>query len=227
MGELLGRSEREGVEEVIFLGDVFQYLIGMDKFWTQAHRKIMAIWEELRIAGRRIILIEGNRDFFLDSRPMRERCDSALSHLEFHAGDHRFFLTHGDKVNSRDFQYLFWSRVSKSRLARFSAFVLPGVLANFIVRNMEARLARTNRRFKYRRPEKELRESSNELFGRGFDRVFFGHFHSAWRYEVRDSCACVIPAWLESRCAVLVEGDGSWSLIDEEFHQVPWPEKDE
>ena len=37
MSSLVHRAAEEGVGEVIYLGDVFQYLLGMSKFWTTAH----------------------------------------------------------------------------------------------------------------------------------------------------------------------------------------------
>jgi len=223
MEALLRRAADEGVDEIIYLGDAFLYLIGMKKFWTLSLRRILRIWDELRAEGMKIILIEGNRDFFLDEPSLKGHCDRASLSVEFSAGKSRFFLVHGDKVNSRDFQYLFWSRISKCRLARFFAGLLPGRLANAIVTSMEARLARTNRKFRYERPEDELKAEAERLFDRGFDRILFGHFHSAWRYETRRGCACIVPAWLESGLSLLVEGDGSWELVDEELQSCPWP----
>ena len=34
MSALVRRAAEEGVGEVVYLGDAFQYLIGMSKFWT-------------------------------------------------------------------------------------------------------------------------------------------------------------------------------------------------
>ena len=56
-----------GVMEIIFLGDGFQYLIGMSKFWTRGVIEVLEAWRRLRQAGVRIGVVEGNRDFFLDA----------------------------------------------------------------------------------------------------------------------------------------------------------------
>lgn len=66
MTSLVRRATAMGIEEVIYLGDSFQYLIGMSKFWTSALREVIEAWREARLQGVRILLIEGNRDFFLD-----------------------------------------------------------------------------------------------------------------------------------------------------------------
>lgn len=226
MEKLLRRAAGSGITEIIYLGDSFQYLIGIEKFWTKSVRGIIEVWDELRASGIRISLIEGNRDFFLDEAALSAHCDSASLEINFRAGSRNFRLIHGDKVNSRDFQYLFWSRISKCACARFSAGLLPARLANAIVRRMEARLATMNRRFRYERPEDDLLKEAEQAFAEGVDVLFWGHFHSAWRHEERNSCACIIPAWLETRNSVLVGGDGSWSLVDEMLNEVAWPSTD-
>ncbi len=213
-----------GVEEIIYLGDSFQYLIGMEKFWTRSVRRILKVWDELRDEGLKIHLIEGNRDFFLDEPALQAHCDSASMQIDFSAGRKNFQLVHGDKVNTRDFQYLFWSKISKWAPARISARLLPQSIAVAIVRKMEARLAKTNRKFRYQRPDAELIRDAGRAFSRGVDVLLWGHFHSAWRYEEEQSCACIVPAWLETRRALLVEKEGGWSLVDEDYQPCEWPD---
>lgn len=223
MEAVLRKCVAAGVSEIIYLGDTFQYLIGMEKFWTRSVRRILDVWDELRSGGIGIHLIEGNRDFFLDEMALQDHCDSASLEIGFSAGGKTFQLTHGDKVNSRDFQYLFWSKISKCKVARISARLLPQRVAVGIVRKMEARLAKTNRKFRYQRPEAALIRDAETAFRSGVDVLFWGHFHSPWRYQEDGGCACIVPAWLESRRAILVEEDGSWTLVDEEFQPRDWP----
>jgi UDP-2,3-diacylglucosamine pyrophosphatase LpxH len=153
-------------------------------------------------------VVEGNRDFFLDAPELAAEIDwSGLSH-DFAAGQRRFRLVHGDKVNLRDLQYRFWSRVSKSTVARLWARLLPRSVAVGIVRSMETRLAATNRRYRYHKPIESLRLAAQSAWSEGVDVLLWGHFHSNWGYTHDDRWAVVLPAWLDTGRAVLIDGNG-------------------
>lgn len=214
MQRLVWRAAEGGVGEIVYLGDGFQYLIGMSKFWTASVRAVMSAWRDVRQQGLRVVLVEGNRDFFLDELELSAEIDWSGRSYQFVAGDTRFRLDHGDLVNRRDFQYRFWSRVSKSRPARAWARLLPRAVAVAIVRHMEARLAETNRRFRYQKPIADLRRSARAAWDEGIDVLFWGHFHSTWRCADDGRAAVIIPAWLEHRVSVLVDTGGLWQLVD-------------
>ncbi len=220
MEKLLVRAAAAGVGEVIFLGDAFQYLIGMAKFWTPAVREVLALWQTSRQNGVRVLLVEGNRDFFLDHPDIASEIDWSGRCLEFGAGQRRYRLVHGDQINRQDRQYLFWSALSKSAVARLWARLLPRTLAVSIVRNMEARLARTNREFRLRKPIPELRRTADRAWAEGVDVVLWGHFHSFWQYKDGDRQAMVLPAWMNTNCALLVEANGEFSIVDQKLEPV-------
>jgi UDP-2,3-diacylglucosamine hydrolase len=219
MSTLVRRAAADGVGEVIYLGDAFQYLIGMSKFWTTALRDVLCAWREVRSLGGRIVIVEGNRDFFLDEPDLAKEIDWSGRRYEFQAGDRRYLLDHGDLVNPRDFQYRFWSRISKSAVARVWARLLPRSLAVAIVRHMEAHLATTNQKFRYVKPTEDLRRTAESAWAGGVDVVFWGHFHSPWECREGSRLAMIIPAWLEQRLSVLIEPDGSWSCVDVELER--------
>jgi UDP-2,3-diacylglucosamine pyrophosphatase LpxH len=209
-----------GVTEVIYLGDGFQYLIGMSKFWTRGVRDVVEAWRRLRSSGVAIGVIEGNRDFFLDAPELAKEIDwSGVDH-EFVAGDRRFRLVHGDKVNLRDLQYRFWSRVSKSWPARVWARLLPRTVAVWIVRTMEARLAETNRKFRYHKPIGSLRRAAERAWSDGVDVLLWGHFHTSWTYRRDDRAAVILPAWLDSGLAALIDDRGRGSLVENNLTPV-------
>ena len=199
MSSLVSRAAASGVDELIYLGDAFQYLIGMSKFWTSAVFEVMEIWREVRRRGVRIVVIEGNRDFFLDEPDLAAELDWSGRCYEFAAG-HR--------------QYRFWSTLSKSAIARIWARLLPRSLAIAIVRRMEAHLAKTNRRFRYTKPIQDLRRSASQAWAEGIDVLFWGHFHTHWACQDGDRLAMIVPAWLENRTSILVSPDGAWHCVD-------------
>jgi UDP-2,3-diacylglucosamine pyrophosphatase LpxH len=215
MADLVRRLPDHGFEELVYLGDAFQYLIGMSKFWTTAVREVMASWEEARGRGVRLSVVEGNRDFFLDDQELASLVDWTGRRYEFAAGSRRFRLDHGDRVNLRDVQYQFWSRVSKSWMARMWARLLPRSIAVAIVRNMEAKLATTNKRFRYHTPIAALRRRAHRAWAEGIDVLLWGHFHTLWECSDGDRLAMVVPAWLETGYSVAVLPEGKWTWVDQ------------
>lgn len=215
MVTMLRDAQSRGVTEIIYLGDAFQYLIGMSKFWTRSVREVMEVWRELRAEGVRIVVIEGNRDFFLDAPELASELDWTGLEYEFQQRDRRFRLVHGDRVNLRDLQYRFWSRVSKSWPARVWALLLPRRVAVAIVEAMEARLAETNQRFRYHKPLACLRRSAESLWADGADVVMWGHFHTSWVYRHDERWALILPAWLDTRCSAAIDADGRLEFVDQ------------
>lgn len=211
MAGLVERAADAGYGELIYLGDAFQYLIGMKKFWTPAVREVLAAWDRVRGRDVRVVLIEGNRDFFLDEPELASRVDFTGRQYEFEAGSCRYRVVHGDRVNLRDLQYRFWSGVSKSAIARIWARLLPESVAVAIVTRMEARLAKTNRRFRYRKPTRDLTRAAQQAWSEGIDVLLWGHFHTLWESRQNRQLAMVVPAWLETRGSLAVAADGRWT----------------
>ena len=97
---------------------------------------------------------------------------------------------------------------------------MPRRIAVAIVRRMELHLATTNRKFRYTRPIADLKRSSETAWAEGVDVVFWGHFHTPWRCGNESHEGLIIPAWLENRTSVLVDGDGEWTLVDDRLQSV-------
>jgi UDP-2,3-diacylglucosamine pyrophosphatase LpxH len=211
---MLCNARDSGVTEIIYLGDGFQYLIGMSKFWTGGVVDVVRAWRELRRDGIAIGVIEGNRDFFLDAPELAAEIDWSGLETEFASGGRRFRLVHGDRVNLRDLQYRFWSWLSKSAPARVWARLLPRTIAVGIVRTMEARLAETNRRFRYVKPLDSLEQAARNAWAEGVDVLMWGHFHTSWQYRRDNRFAVILPAWLDSGLAALIDDDGPASMVE-------------
>ena len=215
MVELIGQLPQRGFDELIVLGDAFHYLVGMPKYWSPSIRTVLESWRAARAAGIRVVFIEGNRDFFIDSRALAPYVDSVGTRYEFSAGQRRFLLVHGDRVNQRDLAYRFWRFVSKSFIVRWVAWLLPGSIANAMFAGMEARIRQTNAKYRSRLPEHSLRSSAERAWQAGVDVVFWGHFHKQWQIGDERHCGVVVPAWLETRSVVVVEADGRWHVETE------------
>ena len=217
------RAIRErGAGELVLLGDLFRTLVGFSHFWDDGIRRGLAALADLRAGGVRVVLVEGNRDFFLDTPELAPFLDGAGAAHSFTAGGRRFLLEHGDLINRRDRAYLAWRAISKSRTARFWARLLPTAMALRIVTGAEARLARTN--FSYRRelPEDDLAAAARRHFSTGVDVVLWGHFHRPWRLTCGGREARVLASWEESGAATWINGAGTISEECPGGDGVPW-----
>jgi len=218
MAALVRSAPDEGVGEIVYLGDAFQYLIGMEKLWTADVRRVLSAWDAVRSAGVRIVLVEGNRDFFLDHADLAERRDRSCLVHEFTAGPRRYRCVHGDRVNQRDLNYRFWRALSKSGFSRLGMRAIPRALARRIVAGMEARLATTNRRFRYVKPVEALEREARRAWSEGIDVLLWGHFHTPWETADGEKLAMVVPAWLETGTVLVVEPDGTFRQVGMTVH---------
>jgi UDP-2,3-diacylglucosamine hydrolase len=211
---------RRGAGEVVFLGDVFRALVGYARFWDPTVRRGLEELASIRRAGSRVVLVEGNRDFFLDAPDLDPYRDLAGPVHSFVAGNRRFLLEHGDLVNRRDRSYRFWRVVSKSAPARLWARLLPKRLAQRIVLGTESRLAQTNFTYRVDLPEADLEAAARRHFAAGVDVVLWGHFHRAWSLVEGGKQAHVVPGWMETGAVVWIGDDGGLRSDPAEHGQV-------
>lgn len=210
--ETIASMRERGVGEVVLLGDTFKALVGFSRFWDEGIRAGLGQLAALRKAGVRVVMVEGNRDFFLDAEELAPFCDrSGLVH-SFVAGTRRFLCEHGDTINRKDHFYLFWRSISKSRIARVWARLLPRRVAQRIVHSTEAQLAQTNFRHRKVLPQNLLEAAARSHFASGVDVVVWGHFHRAWTFAEGDREALILPAWLGSGAVAWVDAGGQVTI---------------
>ncbi len=204
-----GELRRRGAGEVIFLGDLFRALVGYSRFWDATVRSGLGELAALRRGGTRVVLVEGNRDFFLDARELDPFRDASGEVHSFVAGGRRFLLEHGDLINRSDRSYRFWRALSKSPAARVWARHLPRRLAQRIVFGTETKLAKTNFSYRVALPTSDLEAAARSHFAAGVDVVMWGHFHRPWTLEVGGRRAYVVPGWMETGTIVWIDDDGA------------------
>ena len=79
---------------------------------------------------------------------------------------------------------------------------------------MESRLAKTNRKFRYRKPVDDLVREARAAWAEGVDVLLWGHFHTPWICSQEGRVAMVVPAWLDFDLGLHVEADGRWRLVE-------------
>lgn len=198
----------KGCRRLIFLGDIFQVWVGSRQFETDEVRAVLAAVSELRRQGVAVDYVEGNRDFFLADGPYAAAFDRVASEVAFEDGGRRFLAVHGDGLNDRDRQYLFWRWLSKSPPVRFLVRRLPAAVAHRLVHGTESRLSRTNFKHKAAIPAAAIRRYAERRLGEGHDVLLLGHFHEPLVLPVAGGEARVLDAWFRSRRVEWPAGDG-------------------
>ena len=197
--EQLRALPEHGCRHLILLGDIFHVWVGSRKFETEEIRRVVPELRRLRRDGMRIEYVEGNRDFFLAGSPYADAFDLVASETRFEVGGARYLCVHGDGLNDRDRQYLFWRWLSKSTPVRWAVLGLPRSMAGKMVRSTEEKLARTNFKHRMDVPAAAIRAYAEKRLAEGFDVLLLGHFHEPHRFEVEGGEARLLDAWFNSR----------------------------
>ncbi len=188
-----------GCRRLIILGDLFQIWVADPRYETPDVREVLAALGRLRSRGARIDYIEGNRDFFVADSGYAGVFETVGTELGFSSGGHGYLVVHGDGLNDRDRQYLFWRWLSKSALSRFLMFHLPRSIAQRLVQGTEQRLAGTNFKHKQRIPEEAIWRFGEGRLRGDLDRLLLGHFHEPRRWPVEGGEVRLLDAWFRTR----------------------------
>jgi UDP-2,3-diacylglucosamine hydrolase len=195
----LGSLAAAGCRRLVVLGDLFQVWVADERYETEDVQRLLAAMRQLRREGVRVDYIEGNRDFFVAGSAYADAFESVGNELSFSAGGLRYLVVHGDGLNDRDRQYLFWRWLSKSPPVRWLMFHLPRPLARWLVQRTERRLAATNFKHKQRIPEEAIRAYGERRLTAEFDRLLLGHFHEPKRWRVAGGEIRLLDAWFRTR----------------------------
>jgi UDP-2,3-diacylglucosamine hydrolase len=188
-------------------GDVFHYLIAVPKFRTASVDQVMAKLRELVDRGVGIHYVEGNRDFFVKGSFVSKAVTAVERQFEILAGGKKYLIIHGDMINDKDWPYRFWRVFSKNPLMQVAVRLVPGGIARKLVDRVERKLARSNFKHKTRLPVELMEAYGRKRADEGFTHVVFGHFHHKLVLPAGDATVAVLPAWYESREALMIAPD--------------------
>ena len=199
-----------GKTDLVLLGDLFDFWLGLDSLQGEHQRRVLAALEGYRSRGVRLRYVEGNRDYFISHafhpRPFDE---VAEDRLWLNASDVRVCFEHGDLINVQDRNYLRWRGFSRRSWVRHCVSILPRGFIGHLAAALERRLRTTNAEHRVYFPESLCRARASEIFVSGAQRFFVGHFHRLWEWQEESggrSCrATVVPAWQQERVGWIYE----------------------
>ena len=201
----LRQLPESGCTRLILLGDIFHVWVGSRKFETPEVRRIVPEFRRLREQGLTVEYIEGNRDFFLVGSPYADAFDSISLETTFESAGRRVLCVHGDGLNDRDRQYLFWRWLSKSPPVRALVLGLPGTIAQKFVGSAEKKLAKTNFKHRTNIPKEPISAYANRRFEEGPDMLILGHFHEPHSWTIEGGEVRLLDAWFRSRRVEIFE----------------------
>jgi len=211
--QALDEARRRGAKTITLLGDVFHFFIALPKFETPAIRKFLEKADDLGRSGVAITYVEGNRDFFLRGSYAERFFARVVEQETFQEGPRRFLAMHGDLLNDRDHAYRFWRFLSKNRVSRTAAGLVPKRVGQRLVWDVESRLYRTNFKHKSQLPLEMIRDFARRRFREGIDIVLLGHFHRSWSEDLAGGRVEILPAFVEERRWMEIGEDGQTRLV--------------
>lgn len=172
-------------DTVVLAGDIFDSFVGNKKVYVQKYSQFL---EELQRAGDRGVhlrYIEGNHDFLLQGA-FRSISGMKVYTQEFdlELGGKRFFFSHGDTVDRKDYGYLLLRALFRSLVMKLWVMLMPGKWLEKIGESW-SQSSRTHKPLlpsdlpldRRERLRKVYRSYAAERMLEGYDFVVMGHCH--------------------------------------------------
>jgi UDP-2,3-diacylglucosamine hydrolase len=181
---LLRDRARES-DTVVLAGDLFDLFVGNKQVFLEKYREFFSELEAAGRRGARIHYIEGNHDFLLKGAFAR------IPGLQLHSSDfeleldgRRFFFSHGDLVDRKDYGYRFLRVMFRSPLMKALVAVVPGAWLEWVGHRSSQASRESKPRLPAQLPTGRLeylrntyRSFAAERLARGCDFVVMGHCH--------------------------------------------------
>jgi UDP-2,3-diacylglucosamine hydrolase len=174
------------------LGDILDVLVGPFEFWKQSYSELFSELETWIGAGKKVLWIEGNHDFFIRKLLEPLGIEVIDGEIERRYGEQRVYLAHGDLVNARDTDYLKWRAFTRNESKRRIFALLPDWPArSLFLRWAQSKSRESRNRNRDKTPTAELkglyRAFARKKFEQGYAGVFLGHCHIADEHRVGDA----------------------------------------
>ncbi len=190
------RERAADTAELVLLGDIFALWLGAPKYTAPHHRAVLDACRALRAAGVRVVFVEGNREFLVKGWEGDAFDEVVADRAAEPWGGRRWYLAHGDLINTDDAGAAAFRRVVRSRPVAALARALPAAAGLALARRVERGLRHRNLRHKTSIPERRFAHYAGWFAERGFDAGAIGHIHVEMRLDFAGGRALfVLPDW--------------------------------
>ena len=181
---LLNNRAMKG-DTVIFAGDIFDLFVGPKKIFKNRYVHFLRAVVAAGQRGVSLHYIEGNHDFLLQGVFSKKTGVQVYSQeFSIEIQGKRFFVAHGDLVDSRDYGYRALRLFFRSTLMKILVHVVPGSWLDWVGKmssrksrksNSIGESGRSTQRMQVLR--KLYRNFAAERLALGYDFVILGHCH--------------------------------------------------
>lgn len=179
-------------EKIMFLGDVFDHLIGEHKQYISKFKEFFIEIAKLLDDGKEVYFLEGNHDFHFGktfTSALYELCENkknianfiySNSPVQIQSNSKSLTFCHGDDLDIDNKSYQRWKRIYSSRIfGIFISKVLPYNLVTYLGDKASSDSRERGRiKFDYNREKAKYREAAkNYLTKNATDILVAGHTH--------------------------------------------------
>jgi UDP-2,3-diacylglucosamine pyrophosphatase LpxH len=190
----------------VFLGDIFELWIALDRYETEVHRRFLE-WCRRQRRHRSLGFMEGNHEFFV-ARERREAFGWCTDRPSYQQDG--ILYVHGDQIDRRDVNHLSFRWFTRNRLAAEVLRFAPG--GPRLTGRIAALLKASSPRFRTALPTQAIRRFGETCHAAGAHTVLIGHFHQEQCLgSGRSCCLHLLPDWQTS---------GKITLLDTESRKV-------
>ena len=164
-------------DKFFIVGDLFDLYVGNKVVFYERYHELIEKIQGLGEKNIEVFYVEGNHDFHLESLfedYPHVKIYSDSFHYEWN--EKKFHFCHGDKINWRDFGYLFLRFMTRNLVSQCVLDAMPGNVIDKIGRGM-ANASRGYHTTANNEVVQLFRNYACEQISNGYDFVIMGHSH--------------------------------------------------
>lgn len=174
----------ESQDVLILGGDIFDLFIEKKEIFLNRYSEFLNLIKAKSDAGTKIYYIEGNHDFHLSSVFSHYKNVKIIqTEIELTLSGKKFYLAHGDLVDTDDHRYLFLRGLLRFPLVHLAGKLMTSAMMEKIGKSMGEESQKRNPRMlssetgSLEKVRKVFRNFAVLKFKEGFDFVLLGHCH--------------------------------------------------
>lgn len=211
---LLDNFLASDIQELLFMGDIFDILIGNKRFWKKLHPEFFRKLQKAKDAGKKLTWVQGNHDFQIGKLLEPYGVHWIEEHEVIQRNSYKISLSHGDLADGTNKLHPYWRRFLTSGVLALFIKVVPELVAEKILYPFTLKLSGASRKVS---KHKEHIETAREIFRdyalklhslHGADLVILGHSHISDKHPLTAKATYLnLGSWFESPQVGLIELD--------------------
>jgi len=184
-------------DHVVFLGDIFDIMVGSRLEYLNLFPNFFEKLERLIRSGKKVTFIEGNHDFHLEELFVQWMMSKELScsqfeycksSVELKSGDKSVHIQHGDLIDQSSVIHNFYSKLVRSNFIKRACTIVPFFIVQIIALMLEKISSGTEyaeHDVSYFKKHLEF-EKNKPFWNQKSNLVFCGHYHSFEQFYLND-----------------------------------------